>query len=324
MGKFKADQINNVLKNSGARTVFITLHELFPRADWSPKFPELAEKGLADWWDQEYASLSKTMSKTMSKDQLREAGLHRNRIFQSLKKISNELAPKGAPMRNEALNLSGAFNALVKGFVEGLPKGIEKTNFEKASASLLLRLSGALEAQERGERPEHIEATLKAAEESQRLKEITGEPPDRLKIMKGEGALEYLKNVMTPLGGGNPSVGKDLTSSIMRILEQEKPLDKVGYLEHLASVLGDVRGNLLKEAEGAQRPDGDLAIHAILITEAMTPEYSSSKIDAGKHPRQPVTPELEREMYKRAEEVHVRAKEEVFRERWEEREPERI
>jgi hypothetical protein len=29
MGKFKADQINNVLKNSVAKTVFITLHELF-------------------------------------------------------------------------------------------------------------------------------------------------------------------------------------------------------------------------------------------------------------------------------------------------------
>jgi hypothetical protein len=296
--------------------------------DWSPKLPELAEKGLADWWDEQYASLSKTMSKTMSKEQLREAGLHRNKIFESLKKISNELAPKNAPMRNEALNLLGAFNTLVKGFVEGLPKGIEKTNFEKASASLLLRLSGALEAQERGERPDHIEATLKAAEESQRLKEITGEPPDGLKIMKGEGALEYLKNVMTllgGLGGGNPSVGKELTSSIMRILEEEKPLDKVGayYLEHLASVLEDVSGYLLKEAEGAQRPDGDLAVRAILITEAMTPEYSSSKIDAGKHPRQPVTPELEREMYKRAEEVHVRAKEEV-RERWDERERERI
>jgi hypothetical protein len=146
--------------------------------------------------------------------------------------------------------------------------------------------------------------------------------------MKGEGALEYLKNAMTPLGGlrgGNPTVGKELAQSIMRILEEEKPLDKVGayYLEHLASVLEDVRGYLLKEAEGPRQPDGDLAIHAILITEAMTPEYSSSKIDAGKHPRQPVTQELEREMYKRAEEVHVRAKEEV-RERWEEREPERI
>jgi hypothetical protein len=176
MGKFKADQINNVLKNSGAKTVFITLHELFPRADWSAKFPELAEEGLADWWDEQYASLSKTMSKAMSKERLQEAGLHRNKIFESLRKISNELAPKNAPMRNEALNLSSAFNALVKGFVERLPIGIEKTNFEKASASLLLRLSGALEAQERGERPDHIEKTLKAAEESQRLKEITGEP----------------------------------------------------------------------------------------------------------------------------------------------------
>jgi hypothetical protein len=64
---------------------------------------------------------------------------------------------------------ASAFGAPRRDFVEDLPIGIEKTNFEKASVSLLLRLSGALEAQERGERPDHIEATLKAAEESQRL-----------------------------------------------------------------------------------------------------------------------------------------------------------
>jgi hypothetical protein len=188
----------------------------------------------------------------MSKQTRDNAKVYGNTIFEALKTISN-LAAKNAPMRNEALNLSGAFNTLVKGFVEGLPIGNEKSNFEKASASLLLRLSGALEAQERGEGPDRIEGILKVAEGSQRLKEITGDPPDGFKIMTGEGATEYLKNVMTPLeGGGSPTVGKDLASSIMRILEEEKPLDKVGayYLEHLASVLEDTRGFLLKAAEG--------------------------------------------------------------------------
>jgi hypothetical protein len=221
-------------------------------------------------------------------------------------------------MRNEAIKLSAAFNQLVKGVVEGLPIGIEKTNFETASASLLLRLSGAVEAQERGERPEGIEANVKLAEEAQRLAEITGFPPDALKIRKGEGAREYLKDVVIPLHGGNPSVGMELTSEIMTILEQEKPVDKVGayYPEHLASKLEQIRGLLLKEAEGPQRPDGDLAMHAILITEAMTPEYTREKAGGQpRPPRPPIPPQLQKEMSRRAEEVHDRAKEEVSRER---------
>jgi hypothetical protein len=75
----------------------------------------------------------------MSKQTRDNAKVYGNTIFEALKTISN-LAAKNAPMRNEALNLSGAFNTLVKGFVEGLPIGNEKSNFEKASASLLLRL----------------------------------------------------------------------------------------------------------------------------------------------------------------------------------------
>jgi hypothetical protein len=322
MGKFAVgDKFNIIFKNSGAKMVFLTMHELFPRGDWSPKFPELAAKGLADWWDKQYSSLSKTMPK----GERDKAKLHRNAIFESLNKISNELAPKGAPMRDEAIKLSAAFNQLVKGVVEGLPIGIEKTNFETASASLLLRLSGAIEAQERGERPEGVEANVKLAEEAQRLAEIAGVPPDALKIRKGEGAREYLKDVTAALRGGNPSAGMQLTAEIMTILEQEKPSDKVGayYLEHLASKLEQVRGLLLKEAEGPQRPDGDLAMHAILITEAMTPEYTREKAGGQPRPRilprPPIPPqlqrELQREMSKRAEEVHDRAKEEVSRER---------
>jgi hypothetical protein len=45
MGKFKADQkFNSIFKNSGAKTVFIALHELFPRADWSKDVPKLDER----------------------------------------------------------------------------------------------------------------------------------------------------------------------------------------------------------------------------------------------------------------------------------------
>jgi hypothetical protein len=116
-----------------------------------------------------------------------------------------------------------------------------------------------------------IEARLQLAEQVQRLWEYTGEPPDDIKIEDRVGAAVYLQTVTSTLGKGFATkyVVQILNTLGNRVKDPKNPQ----YVKELASTVGSLRGDLIEIEKKGYEPN--LAVHSILIAEAMTPEYSA-------------------------------------------------
>lgn len=312
MGKF---DVKKICTDSAAATVFLTLHEIFPTAEWIVDVPALGDAELAGWWDKRCANLTKPLLNATNEKRYRDqivTGLDQIRL-----RVSGNPRPDTPKLTALALRLSNAFNGLVtevsKQFKQ-MAKGNEevKKNFGDASASLLIGLCGYLEA-EKIARPEfHARevARLKLAEETRRLSEIVGDPPEGLKIQDDEGAEEYLKPVTQPLDKG--TVGEQITKEILQTLAKP-PAEAAARYTGLAERVAELRGVLILTERTGEKFDVDLAQRSILIAEAMTPEYSRSKVgDKGRKP--PQQKQLD-ELKKAAASVKERVREEFAKEK---------
>jgi hypothetical protein len=179
------------------------------------------------------------------------------------------------------------FNRLINETRNSLPAGgkdkVKVDDFEKASACMLMRVTGYVEAvaREGVKVPKNLprlETLLKLAEETQRLNELAGDPEPDLKIEKGEGSESYLYDIGGNFGWNTP--GGLIEKDIREILSNPRR-DRENpnlTLEKLASKVVELRTELVKSTVGG-RFDVDTALRSILVTEAMKPIYLESRVN---------------------------------------------
>jgi hypothetical protein len=278
--------------SSRALTVFTTMHNLFPNAEWSKDVPALKDKNFVGWWNEKFDALSKT-SKALKATAVE---ISRNKIGGYLKEISTKAA-KNEDFRDTAVQLSGEFNRLITQ-MSGAKKLREQkavnlwTAFEGASASLLIRVSANIQAGEVPKDPkdlDRVEGALKLAEEEQRLVEIVGEPPDDLKLKTThETSAQYLKAFASTTGASTSVRAKTYTDKIVETLENKNNYGD--YLSKLTDQVKQVRQALLSDMAKTKNVDRDLARASIMIGEALTPEYTRNlTIDKSATPRSSFT-----------------------------------
>ena len=245
-----------------ASLLFKTMHQLFPRAEWDSTVPSPEKKNFADWWDNQF--------KLLPNDVRDRAEVYRNGIVESL--IVIDKYPSWAIAEAQAGKMVQNFTELAKVGKSGSRS--EWASFQNASASLLLRVSALFQAHKSDDiLCDRIEARLRLGEETQRLNEVAGEPPDDVKIGKGVTAALYLKTITSPLK--QDFIAKGYVDEILNSLNNLNSLTDRGqdprtprYLNELAKKVGNLRRDLITKY------DDDLAVRSILIAEAMTPEYS--------------------------------------------------
>jgi len=294
-----------IFKEPAAASLFLVLHKLFPDAEFSKDVPDLGAANLAGWWRERFTGISQFLSEVARMKSIGD----RNSIVSSLEKISLRVtgkAPANTPTVKElGEHLVNAFNRLVSEIKRDLPTNDPKTKtFEDGSISLLIGLSGYLEADKRGQPADLVTAGLKLGEETRRLRELVSDPPKDLKIMEGEAAEAYLEAVNKGFGP-NPkdSAGAEITKEVLKILEESRGGRKPQYLEALARKVKELRGVLML-ATTKGLVDADTARRSILIAEAMTPEYSTRP--GGDKGRKPPTQSQFKELEKSGESVKTR------------------
>jgi hypothetical protein len=276
--------------SSGASTVFITMHQLFPLAEWRQDVPALTAKGLAGWWDTQFSALSK-----LSDAAVKAAAPSRDRIVNYLKDISSQ--KEG--WKDSATNLANELSRLVTTISKDMPTRAQDQNpntpwasFQDASASLLIRVSAGLQAGDTkdrdGTRLGRIEAALKLAEETQRLEEIVGEPPSDLKWNKmHETSADYLKALPSTTGPAQKFI-QQILDTLQNDKRDQKGNINPDYLTSLADEVRQVRQTLISDMAN-NKLDPDLARCSILIGEALTPDYTSNNTVVRPTPRSPFT-----------------------------------
>ena len=317
-------KFNAILHDPSAQTVFMIMHQSFPRAGWSNDVPKLGkpapnEDGLAEWWDKKFKYLV-NLSDPAAAKAVKEAEPSRNKIGEYLDKMSSQFASGDKNWKGTALQMSQEFKTLIGTIRDAMPAPDEDstkswTSFQDASASLLLRVSAYLSSSDPSVGP-RSEATLKLAEETQRLLEIVGEPPDDLKITAKEKAATYLQQGIPIKPGSNEAKkqGAQITGRVINTFLHEKLPGKLNYLENLANEVKDCRELLVSQA--AEKPpkfDKDNAVRAIMIAEAMTPEYTSRPaLELQDQKRNPFKPEKVQQLKDSVnEDFEDRLKEEV-------------
>jgi hypothetical protein len=315
-------KFKEILESSGkstgtsdvASTLFMTMHQLFPRAVWSEEIPALVDKNFAGWWDTQFSGVSKLLSDTTKK----AAALYRYNIGQRLTEISTRASNNVLPTawKGAAANLANELSGLaaaIRGDMPSRDKIAKDLNspwasFQNASASVLLRVCAGVVSPVDSSNPkaaalnrDRIEATLKLAEETQRLLEIVGDPPDDLKIGENEGAGEYLKAVIPDkFLGEEDGPGKQISDEVLQILQnREKDPSNPQHLKDLASRVEELRGVLITQGVIHNTVDEALAARSILIAEAMTPEYGSKTGTSQDRP--PITARQSQELKNRVD-----------------------
>src|SRR5262249_43603487 len=128
--------------------------------------------------------------------------------------------------KDTAIQMSAEFNKLIQNIGDDMPspdKDVTTSwaSFQSASASLLLRVSAYAGLSDPSVGP-RSEATLKLAEERQRLKEFVGDPPADLKIKNDEQAATYLSEEIRK-NKSDLSPGAQITLKVIKTLVDEKP-----------------------------------------------------------------------------------------------------